>query len=164
MDNVISPTLLSQMRAAWEAVNNGWNQWVLNYTQQRQLDLLRSIGFESPSWQDLARLLGMIAGAAALAGIAWSLWDKAHQDPWQRLMNQVRLQLKKRIGLDLPAHMPPRGMAEQVRAHSGGTSGEPLAQWLLQLEKARYAQHPEAALPQLQRDLHRIAWPATQAT
>ena len=30
-------------------VNNGWNQWVLNYTQSRQLDLLKNLGFEAPS-------------------------------------------------------------------------------------------------------------------
>jgi hypothetical protein len=44
----------ANLRATWEAVNNRWNQWVLNYTQSRQLDLLRDIGFESPSWEDLA--------------------------------------------------------------------------------------------------------------
>jgi hypothetical protein len=32
----------AQLRAAWEAVNNGWNQWVLNYTQSRQLNLLKN--------------------------------------------------------------------------------------------------------------------------
>ncbi|HRB09099.1 MAG TPA: DUF3488 and transglutaminase-like domain-containing protein, partial [Ottowia sp.] len=32
-----SPTLVAQLRSVWEAVNNGWNQWVLNYTQSRQL-------------------------------------------------------------------------------------------------------------------------------
>jgi hypothetical protein len=30
----------------WEAVNNSWNQWVLNYTQGRQLDLLKNLGFQ----------------------------------------------------------------------------------------------------------------------
>ncbi|POA15350.1 DUF3488 domain-containing protein, partial [Pseudomonas sp. FW300-N1A1] len=39
---VMSPTLVQNLRAAWEAVNNGWNQWVLNYTQSRQLDLLKT--------------------------------------------------------------------------------------------------------------------------
>jgi transglutaminase-like putative cysteine protease len=43
-----SPTLVAQLRSVWEAVNNGWNQWVLNYTQSRQLELLRQLGFASP--------------------------------------------------------------------------------------------------------------------
>ncbi|MDO5087971.1 MAG: transglutaminase-like domain-containing protein, partial [Comamonadaceae bacterium] len=49
----LSPNALAQLRAVWEAVNNRWNQWVLNYTQSRQLDLLKQLGFDAPSWQDL---------------------------------------------------------------------------------------------------------------
>ena len=44
----LNPTLASQMRAAWEAVNNRWNQWVLNFTQGKQLNLLKSLGFDAP--------------------------------------------------------------------------------------------------------------------
>ena len=35
------PDTVQRLRAVWEAANNRWNQWVLNYTQSRQLDLLR---------------------------------------------------------------------------------------------------------------------------
>ena len=45
MGAVISPGLAQQLRAVWEAMNNGWNQWILNYTQSRQLNLLRNLGF-----------------------------------------------------------------------------------------------------------------------
>jgi hypothetical protein len=45
----VSPGLLSSLRESWEAVNNGWNQWVLNYTQSKQLDLLRNLGFSRPA-------------------------------------------------------------------------------------------------------------------
>src|SRR5215210_5144180 len=37
----VSPELAVNLRAAWEALNNSWNQWVLNYTQSKQLDLLK---------------------------------------------------------------------------------------------------------------------------
>ena len=53
----VTPDLLASLRAAWEALNNGWNQWVLNYTQSKQLDLLKNLGFESPSWEDLSYVL-----------------------------------------------------------------------------------------------------------
>lgn len=161
MDTVISPTLVSQMRAAWEAVNNRWNQWVLNYTQERQMDLLRAMGMRSPSWQDLARMLGAIAGLAALAGIAWSLWEKNHQDPWQRMLSGTRQRLA-RAGLDLAPHLPPRTMALQIRAHFGAEC-EPVATWLLHVEQARYAREPETALPALQREFRQLQWPAPSA-
>ena len=38
-------------------MNNSWNQWVLNYTQSKQLQLLRNLGFSSPSWEDLSYVL-----------------------------------------------------------------------------------------------------------
>ncbi|WP_404826428.1 transglutaminase-like domain-containing protein [Diaphorobacter aerolatus] len=163
-DTVISPTIYMQMRAVWEAVNNGWNQWVLNYTQERQFNLLRSLGMEAPSWQDLARLLGAIAGLAALIGIAWSLWERSHQDPWQRMMSQARQQLKK-VGMELPEHLPPRGIAARIRAHWDDTSQtQPIIDWLLRVERARYAPRPDAALADLQRDLRRMPWPSAPPT
>jgi hypothetical protein len=64
----MSPTLAQNIRAAWEAVNNGWNQWVLNYTQSRQLDLLKNIGFDAPSLEDLAYVLLYLLVGASLAG------------------------------------------------------------------------------------------------
>src|SRR6185295_2208050 len=45
---------------------NSWNQWVLGYTPERQMQLLRDVGFGSPKWQTLAVLLMSVA--AALVG------------------------------------------------------------------------------------------------
>ena len=53
----MSPELFANLRSGWEAVNNRWNQWVLNYTRGQQLDVLKNIGFTAPDWQDLALLL-----------------------------------------------------------------------------------------------------------
>jgi hypothetical protein len=43
-----APICWQRLRASWEAVNNRWNQWVLNYTQSKQLNLLKNLGFDSP--------------------------------------------------------------------------------------------------------------------
>ncbi|NMM82750.1 transglutaminase, partial [Acidovorax sp. SRB_14] len=74
MGSVLSPGMAQRLRATWEAVNHAWNQWVLNYTQSRQLDLLKALGFGAPSWQDLARVLAGLVGALALAGALGALW------------------------------------------------------------------------------------------
>ena len=68
VNNIISPGMAQQLRAVWEAANNRWNQWVLNYTQSRQLDLLKSMGFSAPDWQDLVNLLAGLVVAAAVGG------------------------------------------------------------------------------------------------
>lgn len=160
-DAVIAPGFAQNLRAAWEAVNNRWNQWVLNYTQGRQLDLLRALGVESPSWQDLGRVLAALVAAVALAGVAWSWWDRSQHDPWLRLLARARRRLA-RAGLALPAHLPPRAMAGQVRARFGAPAA-PIADWLLRMEQVRYAAQPAGALATLQRDFRTLPWPRAAA-
>ncbi|TFZ08975.1 transglutaminase family protein [Ramlibacter humi] len=154
----VSPGALAQLRQAWEAVNNRWNQWVLNYTQSKQLDLLRNLGFESPSWQDLSYVLIGIVVLVALAGAAWAQWERSRQDPWLRLLARVRHKLVD-AGVQLPASAGPRQMAQAV-TNRFGAEGAALADWLLRLEAQRYAPRAPVPLPSLQRELNRLSWPA----
>ena len=153
----LSPGMVQNLRAVWEAVNNGWNQWVLNYTQSRQMDLLKALGFESPSWQDLTTVLGTLVIAAALGGMGWSLWERSQHDPWLRLLARTRQRLA-RAGLPLPETLPPRAMAERVRAQFGAPAAE-VADWLLRLERLRYAPHPDSELGALRREFRTLPWP-----
>ncbi len=159
MDAVIDPSLVQSLRAVWEAVNNGWNQWVLNYTQARQIDLLKALGIESPSWQDLARALGGLAALAALGGLGWMLWERSQHDPWLRLLDRARRRLA-RAGLPLAPHLPPRTMAARAQAQFG-PSADAVAAWLLRVEQARYAARPASAIAQLRREFHGLHWPST---
>ena len=155
-----SPTLTAQLRALWEATNNGWNQWVLNYTQGKQLNLLKNMGFETPSWEDLSYVLIGITVLTSLAGGAWALWDRSQHDPWLRLLAIARKRLAK-VGIKSDISTTPRQLARQVLAHHG-QSGQRLHDWLIQLELARYAasaasQHQ--TLRQLKLQLKQLAWP-----
>lgn len=149
--------LLGTLRAGWEALNNGWNQWVLNYSQGRQLNLLRQLGFVSPSWQDLSYLLIGLVVLVSLAGAAWALWERSQHDPWLRLLERARRKLL-RAGLDLPPASPPRQMARVAEQHFGAAAA-PLAGWLLALESQRYAPAPAVGLATLRRDFHQLRWP-----
>ena len=157
MGTVISPGMAQQMRAVWEAVNNGWNQWVLNYTQSRQLDLLKALGFESPSWQDLTMMLGVLTLIGAVGGMGWSLWERSQHDPWLRLLARARQRLA-RAGLVLPDSLPPRAMAERVQAQFGAPATA-VADWLMRLERLHYAPHPEIELGDLRRAFRTLPWP-----
>ena len=155
----IGPQVALNVRAVWDAVNNRWNQWVLNYTQSRQLDLLRNIGFESPSWEDLGLVLIGIVVAASLAGAAWTLWDRHQQDPWLRLLHQAHKRMAQ-AGISVPANAPPRQMLALLG--QGVASTHPtLAAWLLRLEAWRYAPPNTApdTLRQLQRSFRQLSWP-----
>ena len=156
-----SPSLQAQLRATWEAVNNGWNQWVLSYTQGKQLDLLKNIGFESPSWQDLSVLLFVIIVLASLAGAAWTLWERSQHDPWLRLLNRARKHLA-RAGIDSTPAASPRHLALQVLARQG-SQGQALHDWLMALERQRYSAasasqpHHQRALKQLRQQWRRLS-------
>jgi len=154
----VSPTLAANMRAAWEALNNSWNQWVLNYTQSKQLNLLKNMGFESPSWEDLSYVLLAIIVFVALAGAAWSYWERVQHDPWLRLLARVRRRLKQQ-GVELPPSAPPRQIATYVTTHFG-QDGRALAQWLLQLEAQRYGRAARSDLGALRREFKKLAWPS----
>jgi protein-glutamine gamma-glutamyltransferase len=152
-----APDLAASLRAAWEALNNGWNQWVLNYTQSKQLDMLKGLGFESPSWEDLSYVLLALIVGVALAGAGWTLWERRQHDPWLRLLARVRRRLQA-AGVSLPETAPPRQMATAVTARFG-EQGRRLADWLLKLEMQRYARTPAESLPALRREFNNLAWP-----
>jgi hypothetical protein len=135
----VSPEVAITLRAAWDAVNNRWNQWVLNYTQSRQLDLLKSLGFDAPSWEDLIYVLCGLIVAVSLAGALWSAWERQHQDPWHKLLVQARQALVN-AGIAVPAQSSPRQLAQALQSHPDAHLLRPdLQRWLLQLEDLRYA-------------------------
>ena len=157
----VNPAFTIQLRALWDAANNSWNQWVLNYSQSKQLNLLRNIGFESPSWEDLATVLIGLIVAASVAGAAWTLWEKQRQDPWLRLLHQAAQRLGK-AGLEVTDNTPPRHMVALLRQRLGADdlTLAALSGWLLQMEAWRYAPGSvPAQLGTLQREFRRLPWP-----
>jgi protein-glutamine gamma-glutamyltransferase len=143
----VNPAIAQQLRQAWEAVNNRWNQWVLNYSRGEQFSLLKQLGFEAPNWIDLAYVLIGLLCTASVAGAAWALWDRHRQDPWQRVQQRVALLLGT-LGVTVARHDPPRTRAQRVRAVLGERGGD-LATRLDALDRARYA--PGMAAPSLGR-------------
>ncbi|MEZ0310090.1 MAG: transglutaminaseTgpA domain-containing protein [Ramlibacter sp.] len=154
----VTPDLALNLRAAWEALNNSWNQWVLNYTQSKQLDMLKNLGFESPSWEDLSYVLIGLVVFVALCGAAWTLWDRRQHDPWLRLLARTRKRLGE-AGVELPPAAPPRQIAALV-TNRFGSGAQALADWLLKLEMQRYAPAPGTSLVALQREFKQLSWPS----
>jgi transglutaminase-like putative cysteine protease len=167
----VSPAFALNLRAMWDAVNNSWNQWVLNYSQAKQFDMLRNLGFASPSWEDLTYVLIAIVVAASLLGAAWTLWERSRQDPWLRLLHRATRKLQD-AGLTIPANAAPRQLAALVQAVSPAIAQrDAIAQWLLRLEAWRYAPdstggsgaHAARSLGTLQREFGQLLWPAKQS-
>jgi transglutaminase-like putative cysteine protease len=153
------------LRAYWDAANNSWNQWVLNYTQGRQLKLLETLGFDSPNWEDLIYVLIGVVVVASLGAALWSLWERHHRDPWLDLLARATARLRQ-SGVDVAPNSPPRRVAELLGRHLGPDHpGLPALQaWLLQLEALRYAQPAQGqsgatGLATLKRTYKLLPWP-----
>jgi hypothetical protein len=135
----INPELGQHLRATWDAINNRWNQWVLNYSQDRQFDLLKNLGFSSPSWTDLAYVLIAIVVAVSALGAAWTLWERRQHDPWLRLLGQTRQRMLQ-LGMASSPASTPRQLAQALQTHCAqdpATAG--VVAWLQAMERWRYA-------------------------
>lgn len=162
----LNPRFSLQLRATWEAINSAWSQQVLNYTQGKQLNLLEDIGFESPSWQDLAYLLIGMVITLSLLGALWGLWERTQHDPWLRLLAKARKRLAE-AGIDSTTATSPRQLAALLRTRAGGiatANTHDLQRWLMQLEAQRYAQpapgQAKQQLKQLKQQFNTLVWPA----
>jgi hypothetical protein len=65
--------LLRKLYLNWDALNNGWNQWVLGYNEKKQMELLSRLAGSQISWQDMAIWLMASVGAIVLAISAFML-------------------------------------------------------------------------------------------
>lgn len=98
---------LRSMRFQWEAINNSWNQWVLNYTPDEQKNLLRSLGFGNIDWQAMVLLL-LLAGATVMTALAALLLGVRRKvDPLVAAYAQF-CKLMARRGYPRHAHEGPR--------------------------------------------------------
>lgn len=99
--------LLRKIYLNWDALNNGWNQYVLGYNQERQMSLLSRLTGTQISWQDLAIAMMACAGAVTLAISFFLLRGKRIKiDPLQRLYAEFLRKLEgaglKRYGHEGP--------------------------------------------------------------
>ncbi len=86
---------IKQMRFAWDAVNNRWNQWILGYDNKKQKAFFAAIGIPDITWQGLSQLLFGILGilTALLAFIIFSA--RQHNDSAQKLYDKFLKKLTR---------------------------------------------------------------------
>jgi transglutaminase-like putative cysteine protease len=106
---------LSKVRLNWDAATNAWNQWVLNYTPDKQKNLLRSLGFDKADWRTLIMLM-FACGALVTAVIAYPLVrQRAKIDPVKAAYLTLCQQMA-RHGLARVDHEGPRAYAARLTA------------------------------------------------
>lgn len=84
---------LREARFRWWAINNAWNQWVLGFDPERQLQLLTRLGIEAPDWRKMIAWLAGLSGLSLLLLAGSLLWRRtpfdAVQRPWQRVTRRL---------------------------------------------------------------------------
>jgi transglutaminase-like putative cysteine protease len=106
--------LLRKIYLNWDALNNGWNQYVLGYNQERQINLLSRLIGSQVSWQDLAIAMMACVGAVGLAISYFLLRGKRIKiDPLQRLYAEFLRKLEG-AGLKRYSHEGPLDFSKRA--------------------------------------------------
>jgi len=98
---------VKNLRLRWDAINNAWNQWVLDYTPARQRNLLESLGFERADWRTLTMLMLGFGVAATALTLLPLLHRRAPVDPASLLYLKLCRKLEKH-GCARAPHEGPR--------------------------------------------------------
>lgn len=137
--NVGRGSLLGNLRFRWDAINNSWNQWVLNYTPEQQKSLLQSLGFDNIDWQTMT-LLAITAAMLIMLVIAGPLLaNRIKRDPLDAVYFALCKQLEKR-GHARSTHEGPRSYCVRLL----GSSSLPrehkhaIKQFMMLYETAQY--------------------------
>ncbi len=101
---------LAQMRFSFSAMNNAWNQWILDYNPNRQQDFFKALAAAFGNWR-------LLAGLALCAGLV--LWMKYRRterarDPVDAAYLAFCRQLA-RHGVDKAPDEGPLDLAQRVR-------------------------------------------------
>ncbi|HKV97851.1 MAG TPA: DUF3488 and DUF4129 domain-containing transglutaminase family protein [Gammaproteobacteria bacterium] len=70
---------VGQLRNGWDALNNGWNQWILAYGPELQSRFFADIGLAYGNWLQLVLVLLMAIGAILL--LVWVVLWWRHRAP-----------------------------------------------------------------------------------
>ncbi len=106
-DNAVARNLWERFSDSLDAIDNGWNQWVLGYDQHRQSLLLSRIGLGWLNTQELGVGLVIILVAGMVAVAAWLFQGmRGNVDPARRLYDRFCKRLARRGAVRRPQEGP----------------------------------------------------------
>lgn len=104
-----------QMQQVWDAMNNGWNQWVLGYGPERQRQLLQMLGFGSMHWKQMVVALVSSVGMILLIIALWMYVRPKHQyDEVQKWYLKFCRKITARYGLKRLPHEGAQDFAKRI--------------------------------------------------
>lgn len=108
---------LGAARNSWDALDSGWNNWVLAYGPELQAKFYSKIGLEYGNWMQLALVLGILV--AGLMGLYWLylFWGRRPPPRPPVVRDYARFCARlARLGLPRAAYEGPLDYAQRVAA------------------------------------------------
>lgn len=142
---------LRRLRQNWEAVTNAWNQWVLNYTPEKQRNFFRALGFDEVDWRTMAIVMLVVGGVVAAAILLPLLADRQKRDPLEAIYQSLCKRMA-RLGYPREPYEGPRAYAARLTAHDSplpAATKAAIARFLSLYETARYGAPEKAPLSYL---------------
>ncbi|CAL62685.1 Conserved hypothetical protein, putative transglutaminase [Herminiimonas arsenicoxydans] len=147
--NIGPDSWLRKMRFRWDAVNNGWNQWVLNYTPEQQKSLLRTLGFGNIDWRAMTAWMFAFGAALMLLIALVSSANRKKIDPIDACYAKLCKQMAQG-GYPRHAHEGPRSYSRRLLSSASTLTQEQkqaLKNFLMLYEAARYRPLEKSSLP-----------------
>ena len=124
----------------WDALNNSWNQWILNYNQNTQRNLLDSLGFKNFDWGQIS-LLFFMCGCVLISVIALPLvLNKPTISPLDRLYFSFCSRMEK-LAVARKIDEGPQAYLGRLRNELPGDKLTPVEHFLNFYTTAKYGKH-----------------------
>ena len=107
---------LAGVRLSWDAMSNSWNQWVLNYSPERQKNLFGALGLGEFDWAKLTLLMFGIGSAVLAVTILPLLISRQRIDP-ASAMYLTFCRRMARLGIARALDQGPRAFSATIAAH-----------------------------------------------
>lgn len=149
---------LQRLRQNWDAVTNAWNQWVLNYTPEKQRNFFKSLGFDNVDWRTMALVMTAVGVLMSAAIMLPLMLQQRKRDPVEAIYRLLCERLARQ-GFPRAMHEGPREYARRLTA-----AGSPLptaqkaalARFLQLYETVRYGR-PESLPPSFLKQLKQLS-------
>lgn len=151
--------LAERLRQGWDSINNGWNQWVLNYTQTQQEQFLKGLGLGIESWKGMITALAVALVILIAAVAAVVLWrDYQPEDAVARLWQRFCRKLARK-GLARHPAEGPLDYAQRIISQRPELRGsvQRIAELYIALRYAPASSHIQNELQQLRRAVARFS-------
>lgn len=139
---------LHRLTLTWDALNAGWNEWVLGYGPDKQDGFMQRLGMESPTWRKLMLTMIAIVGVITilLSGIMMLRYRPPRRDRAAILYDKF----VRRMGLPPETGETPDAFAARAAA-AGRLSNEAIDRVTRAYVAVRYGSAGDTGLAELEK-------------